>query len=192
MRQFALMFLLFARFFQWYLVKNAVEFLFRERAAGHFGLVGLGPRGGGQFRGLENHMRGQEYEEFLLGVVLLMALEERADERDVAQDWNLGVHRGLVVLHQAADDHGFAVRRDDDRAGGANVDGRGVETRRDLNRLRRERGNLGRNNHFHQAVRKDERGDLEDDANGLVGGRDDGQAGVGGVSDAGDDRNGLP
>src|SRR6266478_6108847 len=100
MRQ--LMFRRIVRLFQWYLVKDAVEFLFRERAAGHFGLVGLRPRGAGQFRRLENHMGGEEYEEFLLRVVLLMALEEGADERDVTQDWNLGVHRRFVVLHQAA------------------------------------------------------------------------------------------
>src|SRR5882762_2760323 len=111
MRQ--LMFRRIVRLFQWYLVKDAVEFLFRERAAGHFGLVGLRPRGAGQFRRLENHMRGEEYEEFLLRMVLLMALEERADERDVAQNRDLGVHGSFAMLHQTADDDGFAVRRDD-------------------------------------------------------------------------------
>jgi hypothetical protein len=44
-------------------------------------------------------MRGQEDNEFRLGVTLRLALESVADQGDVAQDGDLALRADFLVLH---------------------------------------------------------------------------------------------
>ena len=100
-------------------------------------------------------------------------MKQQAEARNIPEQRDFAVGRGLVVLHHAADGDGLAVGRDDDGIGGFDIDvGRAeiaVGPSGDDGRLIGHAGDLRRQDHFHHVVRRDERSDLQDDAHDLVG-----------------------
>src|ERR1035437_10074624 len=145
------------------LVQELVEFLLRQ-PLGSVRVLPLFGAQGGQLRRRCHNMRGQEYDELSLGITQLRSPEQISQQRDIAQKGYLG--------------DGFPVGRNGDVIRRTHVNDRGIDSARAIRIGGNGKGegrvdlrDLRRHYHLHQSILRDERGDLQNDANTRIGDR---------------------
>ena len=102
-------------------------------------------------------MRREENQQFRLLVLLNVPFERVTQQRDITEDRHLVFLINHLSGNQTADHDGLVAGGHDDGVGGALVDHRRIDARRDRDRGRAERRDFRRDDHLDQAGLRDER-----------------------------------